>query len=138
MRIKYVFKGTKEELRLNPNVGTFSWFLHRITGLLLLFYLFTHMWVLGSANKGAEAFNQRLSAVQTPLFHFLEIGLILVIFYHMVNGLSITLMDFADISSKHQSLVIAVVLVFAILAIVSLSVMLPRVFTSHASLGGLV
>ncbi len=138
MRIKYVFKGTKEELKLNPNVGTFSWFLHRITGLLLLFYLFTHMWVLGSANKGAEAFNQRLSDVQTPLFHFLEIGLILVIFYHMVNGLSITVMDFADISSKHKSLVIAVVLVFAILAIISLSVMLPRVFTSHASLGGLV
>ena len=138
MRIKYVFKGTKEELKLNPNVGTFSWFLHRITGLLLLFYLFTHMWVLGSANKGAEAFNQRLSDVQTPLFHFLEIGLILVIFYQMVNGLSITVMDFADISSKHKSLVIAVVLVFAILAIISLSVMLPRVFTSHASLGGLV
>jgi len=138
MRLRYVFKGTKEELKLNPNVGTFSWFLHRITGLLLLFYLFTHMWVLGSANKGAEAFNQRLSAVQTPLFHFLEIGLILVIFYHMVNGLSITLMDFANISSKHKSLVMAVVLVFAILAIVSLSVMLPRVFTSHASLGGLV
>jgi succinate dehydrogenase / fumarate reductase cytochrome b subunit len=130
--------GTKEELKLNPNVGTFSWFLHRITGLLLLFYLFTHMWVLGSANKGAEAFNQRLSAVQTPLFHFLEIGLILVIFYHMVNGLSVTLMDFADISRRHKSLVMAVVLVFAILAIVSLAVMLPRVFTSHASLGGLV
>jgi succinate dehydrogenase / fumarate reductase cytochrome b subunit len=130
--------GTKEELKLNSNVGTFSWFLHRITGLLLLFYLFTHMWVLGSANKGVEAFNQRLSAVQTPLFHFLEIGLILVIFYHMVNGLSVTLMDFADISRKHKSLVMAVVLVFAILAIVSLAVMLPRVFTSHASLGGLV
>ena len=96
------------------------------------------MWVLGSANKGAEAFNQRLGAVQTPLFHILEIGLILVIFYHMVNGLSITLMDFADISSKHKSIVIAVVLVFAILAVIALSVMLPRVFAPHASLGGLV
>lgn len=137
MRIRYVFKGTKEELKLNQNVGTFSWFLHRITGLLLLFYLFTHMWVLGSANKGAEAFNQRLSSVQTPLFHFLEIGLILVIFYHMVNGLSITLMDFANISSKHKSLVVAVVLVFAILAIVSLSVMIPRLFAPHISTGGL-
>jgi hypothetical protein len=36
------------------------------------------MWVLGSANKGAEVFNQRLGSVQTPLFHFLEVGLILV------------------------------------------------------------
>ena len=86
MRIKYVFKGTREELRLNPNTGTFSWFLHRITGLLLLFYLFTHLWVLGSANKGMEMFNYRLASVQTPLFHFLEIGLILVVFYHSVLG----------------------------------------------------
>ena len=138
MRIKYVFKGTREELRLNPNTGTFSWFLHRITGLLLLFYLFTHLWVLGSANKGKEMFDHRLASVQTPLFHFLEIGLILVVFYHMVNGLSITLMDFADISTKRKSLLIAVALVFGILAIISLIVMFPRVFASHASMGGLV
>ncbi len=138
MKLKYAFKGTKEELKLNPNIGTFSWFLHRITGLLLLFYLFTHMWVLGSANKGAEAFDERLGMVQTPLFHFLEIGLIFVIFYHMVNGLSITIMDFANITSKHKAMVVATVIVFVILAIISLTVMLPRVFASHASLGGLI
>jgi len=137
MRLRYVFKGTREELKLNPNVGTLSWFLHRITGLLLLFYLFTHMWVLGSANKGAEAFNQRLGSVQTPLFHFLEVGLILVIFYHMVNGISITIMDFANISSKHKSMVLATVVVFVILLIISLSVMIPRLFAPHVPLGGL-
>ena len=137
MRLKYVFKGTKEELKLNPNIGTFSWFLHRITGLLLLFYLFTHMWVLGSANEGTAAFNQRLGSVQTPLFHFLEIGLILVVFYHMINGLSITIMDFANISSKHKSMVVASVLVFAILAIIALSVMIPRIFAPHITPGGL-
>ncbi len=138
MKLSYIFKGTKEELKLNPNIGTFSWFLHRITGLMLLFYLFTHMWVLGSANQGKDAFNERLGAVQTPLFHFLEIGLILVIFYHMVNGLSITIMDFANITSKHKSVVIATVIVFVILMLVSLSVMVPRIFASHVSLGGLV
>jgi succinate dehydrogenase / fumarate reductase cytochrome b subunit len=137
MRLKYVFKGTKEELKLNPNTGTFAWFLHRITGLLLLFYLFVHLWVLGAANKGMETFNLRMESVQTPLFHFLEIGLIMVIFYHMVNGLSITLMDFADISSKRKSMVIAIALVFALLAIIALVVMLPRVFVPHATTGGL-
>ena len=137
MRLKYVFKGTKEELKLNPNTGTFSWVLHRITGLLLLIYLFTHLWVLGSVNKGKEMFNHRLESVQTPLFHFLEVGLILVVFYHMVNGLSVTLMDFADISTKRKALLIAVALVFGILAIISIIVMLPRAFVSHASVGGL-
>ncbi len=135
MKIIDVFKGTLDEVRLNPNVGTWSWILHRISGLLLLFYLFTHLWVLGSVNSGQEAFNTRMQSVQTPLFHFLEIGLVLVIFYHMVNGIVIAFMDFADISEKHKILVTVMVALFAILAIVTFAVMLPRVFGSHAMVG---
>ena len=126
MKLKYVFKGTAEELKLNPNIGTFTWLLHRLSGLMLLVYLFMHMWVIGSANSGAEVFNQRLGMVQTPLFHFLEIGLILIIFYHMVNGLTITVMDFMDISRKHKALTTISVIVFLILAIVTLAVIIPR------------
>jgi len=136
MKIINVFRGTRDEVRLNPNVGTWSWLLHRITGLLLLLYLFIHLWVLGSANSGPEAFNARLQSVQTPLFHFLEIGLILVVFYHMVNGIIIALMDFADISEKHKILVTVMVTVFAVLAIITFAVMLPRVFGSHPVTGG--
>ncbi len=75
MNIIDAFKGTWDEVKLNPNVGTWSWFLHRISGLLLLFYLFAHLWVLGSVNRGQEAFNTRMQSVQTPLFHFLLAGL---------------------------------------------------------------
>jgi len=134
-----IFKGTSEEVQRNPNIGTWSWLIHRVTGLLLLFYLFTHLWVLSSAQKGPADFDQRLSMVQSPIFHFLEIGLILVIFYHMVNGIAITIMDFADISRKHKTIVTAMVTVFAILAIIALVIMLPRVFggAHHVSIGGL-
>jgi len=140
MKIIDMFKGTSTEVKLNPNIGTWSWLLHRISGLLLLFYLFTHMWVLSSAQKGKEVFDQRLLMVQSPIFHFLEIGLVLVIFYHMVNGIAITVMDFADISRKHKVIVTAMVAVFAILAIIALVVMLPRVFgAEHATMvGGLL
>ncbi len=136
MKIIKAFKGTSSEVRLNPNVGTWSWLLHRVTGLLLLFYLFAHLWILGSANSGPEAFDSRLSSVQTPLFHFLEIGLILVVFYHMVNGIVIAFMDFADISRRHKILVTVTVTIFAILAIITLAVLLPRVFGSHPTIGG--
>jgi succinate dehydrogenase / fumarate reductase cytochrome b subunit len=137
VKIIKMIKGTANEVRLNPNVGTWSWLLHRISGLLLLVYLFMHLWVLGSANSGAAAFDLRLKTVQSPLFHFLEIGLILVIFYHMVNGIAVTVMDFADISSKHKAVVTAMVTVFAILAIVTLVVLLPRVLGgAHVSIGG--
>jgi succinate dehydrogenase / fumarate reductase cytochrome b subunit len=132
MNILKAFQGTAEEVKLNPNIGTFAWFLHRITGLLLLFYLLAHLWVLGSANSGADTFNQRLAMVQSPLFHFLEIGLVLVIFYHMCNGLAITVMDIFNLSRKHRALVTVSVVIFAILAIVALGVMLPRVLHHSA------
>jgi succinate dehydrogenase / fumarate reductase cytochrome b subunit len=126
MNLFKVIKGTAEETRLNPNVGTFAWVLHRITGLLLLAYLFTHLWVLGSANGGPGAFDQRLRLVQSPIFHFLEIGLILTVFYHMINGLSITIMDFFNLSSKHKTLVTISVAVFAVFLILAIGIMLPR------------
>jgi succinate dehydrogenase / fumarate reductase cytochrome b subunit len=134
MNILKVFRGTAEEVKLNPNIGTFSWLLHRITGLLLLLYLFAHLWVLGSANSGAGSFDERLRLVQSPLFHFLEIGLIIVVFYHMVNGLAITIMDFFDLSRKHKVLVTVSVAIIAVLAIVAIGVMLPRAL--HHAPGG--
>jgi succinate dehydrogenase / fumarate reductase, cytochrome b subunit len=135
MNIFKAIKGTAEETRLNPNVGTFAWVLHRITGLLLLVYLFAHLWVLGSVNAGPGSFDQRLRLVQSPIFHFLEIGLILTIFYHMINGLSITIMDFFNLSRRHKTLVTISVAVFAIVAIVAFSVMLPRAL-HHLPEGG--
>jgi succinate dehydrogenase / fumarate reductase cytochrome b subunit len=136
MNLFKAIKGTSDETRLNPNVGTFAWVLHRITGLLLLGYLFAHLWVLSSANGGAEAFNERLKLVQSPLFHFLEIGLILTIFYHMINGLSITIMDFFNLSRKHKTLITISVAVFAVVAILAFSIMLPRAL-HHVPVGGI-
>jgi succinate dehydrogenase / fumarate reductase cytochrome b subunit len=134
MNIIKLFKGTAEEVRLNPNVGTFAWFLHRISGMLLLVYLFMHLWVLSSAQSGPEFFDSRLRLVQSPIFHFLEIGLVFVIFYHMINGLSITVMDFFNLSRRHKTLVTVSVVIFAILAIMAATVMLPRAL--HTSSGG--
>jgi succinate dehydrogenase / fumarate reductase cytochrome b subunit len=134
MNILQLFKGTAEEVKLNPNIGTFSWLLHRVSGILLLIYLFMHLWVLGSAQMGPNAFDARLRLVQSPIFHFLEIGLIFVIFYHMINGLSITVMDFFNLSRKHKTLVAVSVTLFTILAIIALSVMLPRAL--HTPSGG--
>jgi succinate dehydrogenase/fumarate reductase cytochrome b subunit len=72
--------------------------------------------------------------VQSPIFHFLEIGLVFVIFYHMINGLSITIMDFFNLSRRHKTLVTISVVIFAIVAILALNVMLPRAL--HTPTGG--
>ena len=135
MKLWNAFKGSAEEVRLNPNVGTFSWILHRLSGLMLLGYLFAHIWVLGSAQVGPGEFDKRLKLVQSPLFHILEIGLIMVIFYHMINGLAITLMDFANISSKHKKVVLVSVIIFVAISLLAISIMLPRAL-HHVPTGG--
>ena len=50
------------------STGFISFVLRRLTGVALVVYLFLHMWVIGSANLGAEVFDARLNMVQTPFF----------------------------------------------------------------------
>jgi succinate dehydrogenase/fumarate reductase cytochrome b subunit len=52
--------------------GYISFLLRRVTGIALVLYLFVHMLVIGSALQGAQVFDTRLAAVQTPFFKIAE------------------------------------------------------------------
>lgn len=107
----------KDEMARNPNVGSWSWLLHRLSGIALALYVFPHFWVISSAMLGPGGFNHRLALVQTEFFHIVEIGLIGVIFFHMLNGLRVTLVDFLPWTKIHKALLaVAVVLFLVIMA----------------------
>jgi succinate dehydrogenase / fumarate reductase cytochrome b subunit len=127
MKLLGIFQTTRDEVRLNPYIGSWAWLLHRLSGLGLLCYVLLHMWVLGSANAGSEAFNQRLGAVQTPLFHVLEIGLIGIIFYHMFNGLAISIVDLFGITRKYRPYTIIGICLFIIFTIYAAILIIPRI-----------
>ena len=93
------------------HVGTLAWILHRLTGLALIFYLVLHIWVIHHLIKGEAAFDGVMEFLSTPLFKFLEIGLIGVILYHLFNGLRVTLIDMGVLVERQKLLFgIAVVL----------------------------
>ncbi len=93
------------------HLGTLAWILHRLTGLALLFYLVLHIFVIHHLIKGEEEFDGVMEFLSTPLFKFLEIGLIGVILLHLWNGLRITLIDMGVLVEKQKLLFgIAVVL----------------------------
>ena len=93
------------------HLGTFAWILHRLSGLGLIFYLCLHVWVISHLIGGEESFNKIMEFLGTPLFKFLEIGLVGTIFYHLFNGLRITLIDIGVFVEKQKLLFgIAVVL----------------------------
>ena len=123
--IKYYF----DEWGLNKNIGTISWLLHRLTGMILALYLFAHIIVVSSGLWGPESFNAWLKAVQTPLTHFLEIFLLACISFHLLNGLRITATDFLFVTKQHKVIFWVAGAIFVLFMIVTLSVFLPRVFS---------
>jgi succinate dehydrogenase / fumarate reductase cytochrome b subunit len=125
------FKKYFDEVGLNANVGTWSWLLHRITGVILVLYLFMHLFVLSSSLAGGETFDKWLSTVQNPVFHFLEIGLAAVVAFHLLNGLRITITDFFLVTKAHKTIFWVAMIIFLILMIITLIVFLPRIFSPH-------
>lgn len=99
------------------STGFISFLLRRITGVALVLYLFTHMWVIGSANAGAEAFNERLNLVQTPFFKFAEIALLAAIVYHAFDGIRLLIVHYFDVTEYRKSLFYAIFAVSVILVI---------------------
>lgn len=99
------------------STGFISWLLRRISGLALVLYLFMHIWVIGSANSGVAAFNERLGAVQTPLFKLFEIALLAAVVYHAFDGIRLLLIHYFDLTEYRKNLFWAVFIISAILTV---------------------
>jgi succinate dehydrogenase / fumarate reductase cytochrome b subunit len=97
--------------------GFISFLLRRVTGVALVLYLFTHMWVIGSANSGPEVFDARLNLFQQPLFKLAELGLLAAVLYHAFDGIRLLLVHYFDMTEYRRSLFWAVIVVSGILLI---------------------
>ncbi|TFH59963.1 MAG: succinate dehydrogenase, cytochrome b556 subunit [Gemmatimonadales bacterium] len=120
-----------DEAGLNPDVGTWSWILHRASGLVLVLYTFMHFFALSSSLGGASTFNAWISNLQTTLTHLLEIGLIGVVAFHLLNGLRITVVDFFYLTKPHKTLFWVAMILFLVVMVITLIVFLPRAFSPH-------
>ncbi len=86
------------------HLGTLAWILHRLSGLALIFYMLIHLWVIHHLIVGEKSFDGVMEFLSTPLFKFLEIGLIGVIMYHLFNGLRVILIDMGVMVEKQKML----------------------------------
>jgi succinate dehydrogenase / fumarate reductase cytochrome b subunit len=97
--------------------GFLSFALRRFTGLALVFYLFLHIWVIGSAVSGPEAFDARMATVQSPLFIFLEILLLGAVVYHTIDGIRLLIVHYFGVTTYRKSLFYAVLATSGIMLI---------------------
>ena len=74
--------------------GMWSWVAHRITGLLIFFFLFAHVLDTALVRVSPEAYNDVIGTYKSPVVGLLEVGLVAAILFHAFNGLRVVLIDF--------------------------------------------
>lgn len=84
--------------------GMVAWSIQRVTGLLLLFYLFLHVHTISALSQGPAAFDQAIATFNSPLFKLLEIGLYGIVVLHALNGIRITLMDLGIAAGRQRQM----------------------------------
>ncbi|GAB6912679.1 succinate dehydrogenase, cytochrome b556 subunit [Streptomyces drozdowiczii] len=67
---------------------------HRVTGVLIFFFLFVHVLDTALVRVSPEAYDDVVSTYKTPIVALLEYGLVAAILFHALNGLRIVAVDF--------------------------------------------
>ena len=76
------------------SAGMWAWVLHKFTGWVLVGYLFTHIAVLSTSMEGATTYTDTLQGLEGVLLvRFLEVGLLAVAVFHILNGVRLLFVD---------------------------------------------
>lgn len=98
--------------------GQLAYIFHRVSGVAIVVFLFTHIVENFFLLMGAEAYNEAISIYNTWYFRLGEFGLIAAVVYHALNGTRIVIVDFWQQSTKYQKQMWYVVMALTILALV--------------------
>jgi succinate dehydrogenase / fumarate reductase cytochrome b subunit len=71
-----------------------SWVAHRVTGVLIFFYLFVHVLDTSLVRVSPDDYDRVVATYKTPLVALLEYGLVAAVLFHALNGLRVIAVDF--------------------------------------------
>ncbi|MFC8530819.1 MULTISPECIES: succinate dehydrogenase, cytochrome b556 subunit [Nocardia] len=112
--------------------GMWSWALHRITGVTLFFFLFVHVLDTALVRVSPEAYNDTIETYKNPLVALMEMGLVVCVLFHALNGVRVILVDFWSQGPRYQKLMLWIILgVTAVLAGGAIGRMFFYLFTEH-------
>lgn len=131
MAAEYRARSLGTALRYRGREGMWTWILHRLTGLGVLFFLIIHVVDTGLVIWSPEFYDDALALYQHPLFRIGELAIFFSVLFHAANGLRIILQDFWPIMMERQRQ-----LAWAAAAVVVLG-MLPVTWIMVAPLLGL-
>jgi succinate dehydrogenase / fumarate reductase cytochrome b subunit len=70
-----------------------SWVAHRVTGVLIFFFLLVHVLDTSLVRVSPETYNAVIGTYKNPVMGLGEAGLVAAITFHAFNGLRIVLVD---------------------------------------------
>ena len=74
--------------------GMWSWVAHRITGVLIFFFLLVHVLDTALVRVSPEAYNAVIGTYKNPIVGLGEAGLVAAVVFHGLNGVRVMLVDF--------------------------------------------
>ncbi len=109
-----------------------SWALHRITGVTIFFFLFVHVLDTALVRVSPDTYDQAIETYKTPIVALMEMGLVVCVLFHALNGVRVILVDFWSKGPKYQTVMLWVILTLvALLAIPAIGRMFFYLFTEH-------
>jgi succinate dehydrogenase / fumarate reductase cytochrome b subunit len=82
--------------------GMWSWVAHRVTGVLIFFFLFVHVLDTALVRVSPQAYDHTVAIYKTPVVNVMEYGLVAAILFHALNGLRVIAVDFWSKGARHQ------------------------------------
>ncbi|CAL9433428.1 MULTISPECIES: succinate dehydrogenase, cytochrome b556 subunit [Streptomyces] len=82
--------------------GMWSWVAHRVTGVLVFFFLFVHVLDTALVRVSPDAYDDTIAVYKTPLVAFMEYGLVAAVLFHALNGLRVIAVDFWNKGARYQ------------------------------------
>src|SRR6186997_1294827 len=90
--------------------GMWSWVAHRVTGVLIFFFLFAHVLDTALVRVSPESYNDVIGTYKNPIVGLGEAGLVAAIIFHAFNGVRIMLVDFWSKGPRYQRQMLWVVI----------------------------
>ncbi|MFG1794076.1 succinate dehydrogenase, cytochrome b556 subunit [Nocardia sp. NPDC049149] len=112
--------------------GMWSWALHRITGVTIFFFLFVHVLDTALVRVSPDTYNRAIETYKTPIVALMEMGLVVCVLFHALNGVRVILVDFWAKGPKYQRTMLWVILAIVfVLAAPAIGRMFFYLFTEH-------
>jgi succinate dehydrogenase / fumarate reductase cytochrome b subunit len=106
--------------------GMWSWVAHRVTGVLIFFFLFAHVLDTALVRVSPETYNEVIETYKNPIVNLMEVGLLGAVLFHAFNGLRVMLIDFWSKGVQLQKQMMYVVMAAVVILMVPATYFMMR------------